>query len=78
MRPSAHLRFPRPRRVAVTYGGPITSTSCVRKKDLLQSRLKEIYQQVADEITVAIAELEPCGQVGVSAGGRRGGRRTIP
>ncbi len=57
-----HMRFPRPcRRVMVKYGRPMLfealrreATSCSKQ------RLKEIYQQVADEIMRAIASLEPC------------------
>lgn len=56
------MRLPRPcRRVAVKYGRPLLfqklrqeATTCSKP------RLKEIYQQVADEIMRAIAALEPC------------------
>jgi 1-acyl-sn-glycerol-3-phosphate acyltransferase len=56
------MRVPRPRRkLIVKYGRPLfferlraESRSCSKQ------RLKEIYQQVANEIMAAIAELEPC------------------
>jgi 1-acyl-sn-glycerol-3-phosphate acyltransferase len=56
---SRHMRFPRPRRVAVKYGEPmhfekLRSESQVCTKE----RVKEIYQEVADEIMKQIARLE--------------------
>jgi 1-acyl-sn-glycerol-3-phosphate acyltransferase len=55
-----HQRLPRPRRVTVKYGQPLwfaeqraEAASCPRQ------RVKEIYQQVADEIMTEIARLEP-------------------
>jgi 1-acyl-sn-glycerol-3-phosphate acyltransferase len=52
--------FPRPHRVVVKYGKPM-DFSAVRAeaKTCDKARLKEIYQQVADEIMAAIAKLEP-------------------
>jgi len=54
-----HMRFPRPRRVTVKFGEPMKfeqlraeATTCSK------TRLKEIYQQVADEIMAAIGKLE--------------------
>lgn len=56
-----HLRIPRPRRVAVKYGEPMTFQSLrAEATTCSKPRLKEIYQQVADEIMAAIAQLEPC------------------
>jgi len=53
-------KFPRPVRVAVKYGEPLRferlraeATSCSKV------RLKEIYQEIADEIMAAIGKLEP-------------------
>jgi 1-acyl-sn-glycerol-3-phosphate acyltransferase len=53
-------KFPKPKRVAVKYGQPMEfralreeATTCSKQ------RLKEIYQQIADEIMAAIANLEP-------------------
>jgi 1-acyl-sn-glycerol-3-phosphate acyltransferase len=57
---SRHMRFPRPRRVSVKYGPPILFENLrAEAKECSKQRLKEIYQQVADEIMEAIAELEP-------------------
>ncbi len=55
-----HLRFPRPRRLAVKYGPPLRFEHLrAEAKVCSRSRLKSIYQQVADEIMAAIARLEP-------------------
>lgn len=56
-----HLKFPRPRRVAVKYGRPMHFQELrAEAKACPKARVKEIYQQVADEIMAAIATLEPC------------------
>lgn len=53
-------KFPRPKRVAVKYGRPMHFEKLrAEAKNCPKARLKEIYQQVADEIMAAIAELEP-------------------
>src|SRR5271154_750716 len=53
-------KFPRPRRVAVKYGEPMRFEKLrAEAKDCSKARLKEIYQEVADEIMAAIAKLEP-------------------
>ena len=55
-----HLRFPRPYRIAVKYGQPMRFEQLrAEAKVCSKPRLKEIYQQVADEIMGAIASLEP-------------------
>ncbi len=55
-----HVRVPRPRRVAVKYGRPMLFQELrAEAKQCSKLRLKEIYQQVADEIMAAIARLEP-------------------
>ncbi|HWX23249.1 MAG TPA: lysophospholipid acyltransferase family protein [Candidatus Binatia bacterium] len=55
-----HLRLPRPRRVAVKYGHPLKFEQLrSQARACSKQRLKEIYQQVADEIMEAIARLEP-------------------
>jgi 1-acyl-sn-glycerol-3-phosphate acyltransferase len=55
-----HLKIPRPRRVAVKYGRPMDFAALREEaKTCDKARLKEIYQQVADEIMAAIAKLEP-------------------
>ncbi len=55
-----HHKFPRPHRVAVKYGQPMNFEDLrAEAKTCDKTRLKEIYQQVADEIMAAIAKLEP-------------------
>ena len=54
-----HIIFPRPGRIAVKYGQPMNFEKLrAEAKDCSKPRLKEIYQQIADEIMAAIAELE--------------------
>jgi 1-acyl-sn-glycerol-3-phosphate acyltransferase len=56
-----HMRLPRPRRVAVKYGQPMKFAQLRAEAQVCsKARLKEIYQQVADEIMAAIAKLQPC------------------
>jgi 1-acyl-sn-glycerol-3-phosphate acyltransferase len=53
-------KFPRPKKVAVKYGEPMRFEKLrAEAKDCSKQRLKEIYQEVADEIMEAIAKLEP-------------------
>jgi 1-acyl-sn-glycerol-3-phosphate acyltransferase len=55
-----HHGFPRPKHVAVKYGEPMRFEALrIEAKHCSKPRLKEIYQQVADEIMMAIAKLEP-------------------
>jgi 1-acyl-sn-glycerol-3-phosphate acyltransferase len=55
-----NLKLPRPRRLAVKYGYPMPFAELRQEaKVCSKPRLKEIYQQVADEIMAAIASLEP-------------------
>jgi len=55
-----HMRIPRPRRVAVKYGRPMLFPELrAEARVCLKPRLKRIYQQVADEIMAAIAQLGP-------------------
>lgn len=52
--------FPRPHRVVVKYGVPLEFKALrAEAKTCAKPRLKEIYQQVADEIMAAIAALQP-------------------
>ena len=54
-----HVRVPRPRRLTVKFGEPMSFERLRDEaKTCSKSRLKEIYQQVADEILQAIAKLE--------------------
>lgn len=55
-----HLHLPRPHRVAVKYGQPMCFEQLrAEAKVCSKPRLKEIYQQIADEIMKAIANLQP-------------------
>jgi 1-acyl-sn-glycerol-3-phosphate acyltransferase len=55
-----HRTIPRPHRVMVKYGVPMNFEKLrAEAKTCDKARLKEIYQQVADEIMAAIAKLEP-------------------
>ncbi|MGB7767726.1 MAG: lysophospholipid acyltransferase family protein [Verrucomicrobiia bacterium] len=54
-----HVTFPRPKRIAVKYGQPMQFEKLrAEAKDCSKARLKEIYQEIADEIMAAIAKLE--------------------
>ena len=54
------MRFPRPRRVTVKFGVPMMFEHLRGEaKGCSKERLKEIYQQVADEMMAAIAQLKP-------------------
>ena len=53
-------KFPRPVSVAVKYGKPLHFEKLrAEAKTCDKARLKKIYQEVADEIMVAITKLEP-------------------
>jgi 1-acyl-sn-glycerol-3-phosphate acyltransferase len=53
-------KFPRPYRVAVKYGEPLRFEKLrAETKTCDKARLKQIYQEIADEIMAAIAKLEP-------------------
>ncbi len=53
-------KFPRPYRVAVKYGRPMKFEKLrAEARTCPKPRLKEIYQEVADEIMAEIAKLEP-------------------
>ena len=55
---SRHHSFPRPRRVAVKFGRPIDFSALrAEAKTCSKPRLKEIYQQAADEIMAEIGKL---------------------
>lgn len=54
------VHFPKPERVIVKYGEPMRFTELrAEARVCSKERLREIYQQVADEIMAAIAKLEP-------------------
>jgi len=55
------VTFPRPVRIAVKYGEPMDFAALrAEAKHCSKERLKEIYQQAADEVMAAIARLQPC------------------
>jgi 1-acyl-sn-glycerol-3-phosphate acyltransferase len=55
-----HMKLPRPRRVVVKYGKPMLFTELRTEAETCSKpRLKEIYQEVADQIMAEIASLEP-------------------
>jgi 1-acyl-sn-glycerol-3-phosphate acyltransferase len=54
-----HMKFPLPRRITVTYGEPLDFKALREEaRTCPKPRLKEIYQQVADDIMAAIARLD--------------------
>lgn len=54
------MRFPRPRRGEGIYGAPMTFAELrAEAKSAPKPRQKEIYQEVADQLMEAIAELGP-------------------
>jgi len=56
-----HVKIPRPYQAVVKYGRPISFEKLrAEAKTCSKARLKEIYQEVADEIMAAIAKLEAC------------------
>ena len=55
------VKFPRPHRVQVKYGQPMQFTKLrTEAKGCSKDRLKEIYQEVANELMAEIAKLQPC------------------
>jgi 1-acyl-sn-glycerol-3-phosphate acyltransferase len=53
-----NVKFPRPKRIAVKYGTPMRFEKLrAEAKDCSKDRLKQIYQEIADEIMAAIAAL---------------------
>ncbi len=54
-----NLKVPLPHRVSVKYGAPMNFEKLrAEAKTCTKARLKEIYQQIADEIMAAIGKLE--------------------
>lgn len=55
-----HMKIPKPRHIAVKFGRPMDFSALrAEAKTCSKARLKQIYQEVADEIMAAIAKLEP-------------------
>lgn len=53
--------FPRPHKITAKYGLPMGfAAQRAEAKICSKARLKEIYQEVADEIMAQLAKLEPC------------------
>jgi len=56
-----HVPLPLPHQLTVKFGQPLDfAVMRAGAKSCSKARLKQIYQQVADEIMAAIAKLEPC------------------
>ena len=54
-------KIPFPHRIAVKYGHPLDFAALrAEARTCSKARLKEIYQEIADEIMAAIGHLEPC------------------
>jgi 1-acyl-sn-glycerol-3-phosphate acyltransferase len=54
-----NVKFPRPKHIAVKYGTPMRFEKLrAEAKDCSKDRLKQIYQEIADEIMAAIAVLK--------------------
>lgn len=55
-----HLRFPRPHPIAVKFGRPLHFESLrLEAQTCSKARLKQIYQEITDQIMSAIAGLKP-------------------
>jgi 1-acyl-sn-glycerol-3-phosphate acyltransferase len=54
-------KIPKPYKIMAKYGRPMLFTELrAEAKVCSKPRLKEIYQEVADQIMAQIAKLEPC------------------
>lgn len=61
---SRHGKFPRPHPVAVKYGHPLHfEAQRVEARLCPKLRLKEIYQEIAEELMRRISKMEPCEDV---------------
>jgi 1-acyl-sn-glycerol-3-phosphate acyltransferase len=55
-----HMKFPRPRPIAVKYGRPMWFKELrAEAKSCAKARLKEVYQEIANQIMTEVAKLEP-------------------
>jgi 1-acyl-sn-glycerol-3-phosphate acyltransferase len=53
--------IPRPHKIMVKYGQPLEFAALrTESKTCSKPRLKQIYQEIADQIMAAIAKLQPC------------------
>lgn len=65
-----HMNFPRPKKLFVKFGKPMDFARLrAEAKVCSKARLKEIYQEVANQIMVEIARLEPREDRSASSGG---------
>lgn len=56
-----HHKLPRPRQIMVKFGEPMDFSALRREaKTCTKARLKEIYQEVANQLMAEIAKLQPC------------------
>ncbi len=54
------VKFPKPKRITLKYGQPMRFDALIAEtKTAPKERVKQIYQQIADEIMREIAKLEP-------------------
>ena len=59
-----HVKFPRPHPIAVKYDFPMMFQELrAEAKSCSKDRLKEIYQEISDQIMARIAKLAPCEDV---------------
>ena len=57
----SRIRLLRPPRLTIKYGRPLQFEKLrAEARDCPKARLKEIYQEIADEIMAEIAKMEPC------------------
>jgi 1-acyl-sn-glycerol-3-phosphate acyltransferase len=55
------VKIPRPHKIMAKYGKPLNFDALrAEAKSCSKPRLKEIYQEIADQIMAAIAKLQPC------------------
>ena len=60
-----NLRVPRPHKIVAKYGMPMAfAAQRAEAKSCSKARLKELYQEIADEIMGQIEKLQPCGDCG--------------
>jgi 1-acyl-sn-glycerol-3-phosphate acyltransferase len=61
---SRHGKFPRPHPIAVKYGHPLMfEKERAEAKSCSKARLKETYQEIAEDLLRRIAKMEPCEDV---------------
>ncbi len=55
------MKIPMPRKIMAKYGKPMNFAALrVEARTCSKARLKEIYQEIADQIMAEIAKLQPC------------------